>query len=260
MDTDLTGLYETCVESARRAGRFVLERYQQKKMTVTSDKSHDIKLDVDTAAEELIKGFLGHRFPGHGFICEESGETGTGTGEDWIVDPLDGTVNFFSGIPHFCTSIAFRRADEYLVGAVYDPLRDELFSAWKGGGLYLNGEKLARRPVNSLSQVIVSGGFFKAESIEQGTQVFQRLTTQVKKIRFLGSAALDLCYLACGRFNAYLQHMVNEWDIAAAVLMAREAGNKIEIFERENGRMDVLAADPNVFDDIRNLVFPPRNP
>ncbi|MFW6181858.1 MAG: inositol monophosphatase family protein, partial [Spirochaetota bacterium] len=137
----------------------------------------------------------------------------------------------------------------------YDPVREELFSARRGGGAFLNGEPVRPRTVGSLEQAVLSGGFFKAQSIREGARAFQELTARVKKIRFLGSAALDLCYLACGRFNAYLQHQVNEWDIAAAGLVAEEAGALVEVFHRGE-RMDVLAADRNVFADLRAIVVP----
>ncbi len=254
---DATELYAACVSSAREAGAYLLQRFKSKNLSVMSEASHDVKLDVDVETEELIKKNLSGLFPGHGFICEESGLRDLKPDDNWVVDPLDGTVNFFAGIPHFCTSVAFKRAGNFLVGAVYDPLRDEMFSARRGGGAYLNGEPLRRREVGSLAQTVVSGGFFKARSIEEGTRGFRDLTVKVKKIRFLGSAALDLCYLACGRFNAYLQHQVNEWDIAAAGLIAEEAGVLVEVFH-QGERMDVLAADRNIYADLRDIIFPGR--
>jgi myo-inositol-1(or 4)-monophosphatase len=252
---DATELYEACVSTAREAGVYLLQRFKAKDLSVMSQASHDVKLDVDVEAENLIKERLSGRFPGHGFICEESGRGAVMPDDNWVVDPLDGTVNFFAGIPHFCTSVAFKRGGRYLVGAVYDPVRGEMFSSRRGGGAYLNGEPVHPRTVCSLEQAVLSGGFFKAQSIQEGHGVFQKLTARVKKIRFLGAAALDLCYLACGRFNAYLQHLVNEWDVAAAGLVAEEAGALVEVLPRGE-RMDVLAADRNVFADLRAIVIP----
>jgi myo-inositol-1(or 4)-monophosphatase len=197
---------------------------------------------------------IGNRYPDHGFVCEDSGADERSGGMSWIIDPLDGTVNYFAGIPHFCTSIALRKDAEYLVGAVYDPIRQEMYSAAKDRGAFLNGAPIARREVSRLKDAVVAGGFFKAQTIEQGARVFQSFVLKVKKIRFLGSAALDLCYLASGRVNVYMQHWLSEWDIAAAQLVARQAGAVVETFPNRD-HLDVLGADARIFDAVRELVI-----
>jgi myo-inositol-1(or 4)-monophosphatase len=249
----LDGLYDTCLETARQAGEFLLGRFNRKDLRVTSVLRHDVKLDVDVDTEGLIKELIGGRYPEHGFICEESGAQVRGGGSSWIVDPLDGTVNFFAGIPHFCTSIALKKNGEYLVGAVYDPVRDEMFSARGDAGAFLNGRPIVRREISDLREALVAGGFFKTQTMEEGARVFQNLSRRVKKIRFLGSAALDLCYLACGRVNVYMQHWLNEWDIAAAQLIALQAGAVVDVIPNR-GHLDVLGADVSIIDTVRDLV------
>jgi myo-inositol-1(or 4)-monophosphatase len=128
-------------------------------------------------------------------------------------------------------------------------MREELFTAIRGGGAFLNGTPMKRRGISSLEDAVVSGGFFKIESVQEGGKIFEKIAMRVKKVRFFGSATLDLCYLACGRVNGYIQHAVNEWDIAAASLIASEQGIEIEIVEK-NGRLNVFAADREIYDAL----------
>ncbi len=250
--TDTDDLYNTCVETAKEAGIYLLDRFRRNAMSVTSSYTHDIKLDVDVATENRMKEAIRKKYPEHGFICEESGRVEEAENDNWVIDPLDGSVNYFMGIPHFCTSIAFKNNGKYVVGAVYDPVRDEMFSAG-GAGAYLNSTPIERRTVTCLGEVVITGGFFKAQSLEDGTRIFQKISRRVKKIRFFGSAALDLCYLACGRVNAYIQHWVNEWDIAAASLIAEKSGAVLDITP-VNGHLNVIAGDDNIFNELKECI------
>jgi myo-inositol-1(or 4)-monophosphatase len=128
-------------------------------------------------------------------------------------------------------------------------MRDETFSAFRGEGAYLNGKPMKRRSISVLEEAVVSGGFFKIESLQEGGRIFEKIAHRVKKVRFFGSAALDLCYLACGRVNGYIQHAVNEWDIAAAALITEEQDIPIEIIEHR-GRLNVFAADRHIYDAL----------
>ncbi len=251
--TDIDDLYTSCVETAKEAGTYLLERFKRNAISVTSSYAHDIKLDVDVVTENLMKDSIRKKYPEHGFICEESGRVDEAVDGNWVIDPLDGSVNYFMGIPHFCTSIAFKNNGKYVVGAVYDPVRDEMFSAVGSHGSYLNNEPIKRRTVTRLEEVVISGGFFKAQSLEDGARIFQKISKRVKKIRFFGSAALDLCYLACGRVNAYIQHWVNEWDIAAAALIAERSGATLDI-TRVNSHLDVIAGDSNIFTELKKCI------
>ncbi len=250
--TGKNDLYTTCVETAREAGLYLLDRFKRNAVSVTSSYAHDIKLDVDVATENLMKRSIRKKYPAHGFICEESGRVDEADDGNWVIDPLDGSVNYFMGIPHYCTSIAFKNNEKYVAGAVYDPVRNEMFSADHAGS-YLNDTPIRKHTVTQLEEVVISGGFFKAQSLEDGTRIFQKISKRVKKIRFFGSAALDLCYLACGRVNAYIQHWVNEWDIAAAALIAEKSGAVLDI-THVDGHLNVIAGDSNIFTELKECI------
>jgi len=253
-EKELNRIYRAALRGALKGGRYLLKRYKRNDQQVKSSLKHDVKLDVDIETENLILDYLSRQFTNHGFICEESGYKNQKAHQNWIIDPLDGTVNFYHKIPHFCTSIAFREGKSILAGAVYDPLKKEMFSALRGKGAFLNNIPMKRESITRLEDAVVSGGFFKAESLDTGKRVFECISRRVKKIRFLGSAALDLCYLACGRFNVYIQHSVNEWDIAAAGLIAECAGIKLEIIENK-GKLDMIGADEGIFEELKEIIF-----
>ena len=245
-------VYQVSLKSAKKAGKYLRKRFLNKDSKVNAKSKHDIKLDVDIETEHIIKSTIKKDFPEHGFICEESGQESL-SNHNWIIDPLDGTVNFAKGIPHFCTSIAFKEGDTYLVGVVYDPIRDEIFSGIRGVGATLNSMPIQRENINALEEAVVAGGFFKTSSLADGIRTFAKVANEVKKIRFFGSAALDLCYLACGRINVYIQQSVNEWDIAAALLIAELSGVRVEILSAGN-KLNVFGADRNIFETLKSIV------
>jgi myo-inositol-1(or 4)-monophosphatase len=247
---DLQYLHRFALHCAERAGAYIKKRFYDDDRRITTNLRHDVKLDVDHQTEELIISMIRRKFPDTGIVSEEIGRNLEKPECNWIVDPLDGSVNFSRGIPHFCTSIAYKQGSRYLVGAVHDPMRSETFSAISGGGAFLNGKPMKRRPISDLQEAVVSGGFFKIESLQEGGRIFERIAPRVKKVRFFGSAALDLCYLACGRVNGYIQHAVNEWDIAAAALITEEQNIPIEI-NQQSGRLNVFAADHHIYDALR---------
>jgi myo-inositol-1(or 4)-monophosphatase len=242
------------IKTAKKAGKYLLQKFYANDIAVIRDYRHDIKLHVDIEAEELIKLSLRRHFPDHGFICEESGTEQSKTGFSWVIDPLDGTVNFARGIPHFCTSIALKRENEYLTGVVFDPARNELFSAIKDEAAWLNGVPLRKKNIDSLSDAIVAGGFLHEGALQKGTKTFAQLANMIKKLRLFGSGALDLCYIAANRVNGYIHYSTNEWDIAAASLIAALSGARIDIRERD-GMLDVLAADETIFDELKKTAY-----
>jgi myo-inositol-1(or 4)-monophosphatase len=230
-----------------------MKRFRGNDIEVTTNLKHDVKLNVDRETEDLIINIIKKRYSSHGFICEERGSELEKPDLNWVIDPLDGTVNFMKGIPHFCTSIAFKEKDRYLAGVVFDPVRNETFSALVGKGAFLNGKPISRKSISRLDEAVVSGGFFKVDAMEEGRREFERISQRVKKIRFFGSAALDLCYLACGRVNGYIQHSVNEWDIAAASLIAESNGIELKIEKTGNG-LNVYAADSTIFNALNECL------
>jgi myo-inositol-1(or 4)-monophosphatase len=246
--------HRVALASARRAGKYLLKRFKSGDIKINSNSMHDVKLDVDVEAENLIKAIIRGRFPDHGFICEESGEENFGAEYNWVIDPLDGTVNFSKGIPHFCTSIALKKSDRTLLGVVYDPAKEEIFSGVQGTGATFNGAPIRRENIERLEDAVIVMGYFKSGSIEEGIRMFERISHRVKKMRFFGSAALDLCYLACGRVNAYVQHSLNEWDIAAASLIAELSGVQLQTIQ-SGSSLNVIGADREIFENFKSIIW-----
>ena len=189
-------------------------------LNVNAFAAHDIKLELDERAQELITQMILAAFPDHAIY----GEEGIGGNQDsefqWIVDPLDGTVNYFYGIPHFCVSVArARRSEEILAGVIYDPMREELFTAERGGAALLNGKPIRSASArNSPTPSCPSVWRRSRRPSTSACRVLQDMIHRVRKCRMMGSAALDLAYVACGRLDAYIEAGISLWDVAAGVL------------------------------------------
>lgn len=223
---------EVAQEAARAAGR-LLRSHFGKSLTVNATTAHDIKLEVDVLAQNLITEILLERFPAHALYGEEGIVGDQSSDHQWVVDPLDGTVNFFYGIPHFCVSIALRLRGEIVVGVIYDPMREELWSAEKGQTPLLNGKRIHVSPRDELADAVVSIGFAKTSAtIEVGLPLLQEMVHRVRKCRMLGSAALDMAYVACGRLDAYIEQGISLWDIAAGMLLVESAGGRVDLEPR----------------------------
>ena len=220
------------LEAAHAAGD-LLRAHFAKPLTVNAATAHDIKLEVDVLTQDLITEILLGNFPEHALYGEE-GVVGDQLSEhQWVVDPLDGTVNYFYGIPHFCTSIALRHRGEVIVGVIYDPIRDELWSGTKEKPALLNGKEIHVSTRATLAEAIVSVGLSKTSTtIDAGLPVLRDLVHRVRKCRMLGSAALDLAYVASGRIDAYIEQGISLWDIAAGWLLVEGAGGRVEMKER----------------------------
>jgi len=252
-DRDLRKAYKTALKSAVEAGSLLRKRFRAGETTVNSSLPHDLKLDIDVETENLITGIIERRFPHHGFVCEEGGNRREESEHRWIIDPLDGSVNFFRHIPHFCTSIAYRQNEKDMLGIIFDPVGNEIFAAVHGAGAFLNGSPLKRKTVSSLGEAVISGGFYKARATLNGIRILEKLAPLVKKVRFFGSAALDLCYLACGRVDGYIQQHVSDWDIAAGAFIAEAAGARVEV-TRSESKLNVIAADEKIFDELKSYL------
>lgn len=222
------------IEAARAAGELLRANFGTA-AEVNEFHDHDIKLELDVRTQTLITERLLAAFPDHALYGEE-GIAGNQSSEwQWIVDPIDGTVNFFYGIPHFCVSIALRRGDEIQLGVIYDPMRDELWSVEKGGIATLNGKPIAVSPRTNLKDAVLSIGFAKSKTtIAAGLPLVEKFVGRVRKIRLMGSAALDLAYVACGRLDAYIESSVSLWDVAAGKLLVEAAGGRYESRPRED--------------------------
>lgn len=192
--------------------------------------SYDLVTIADIEAEKKIISVINKYFKRHNFLAEEQKYEKTTSEYTWIIDPLDGTNNFASGLPIFCASVAIARKDEIIAGAIYDVTRDELYYAQKGRGAYLNGEKIRVSTVSSLKKALFITGFYYdrgKEMDENLKKIRQFLIRRVIGIRRLGSAALDLCYIAAGRASGYWEYTLSPWDFAAGMLIVKEAGGKI---------------------------------
>ena len=225
---------EVAKEAAQAAGE-LLRAHFEKPLTVNATTAHDIKLEVDVLAQDLITKILLERFPEHALYGEE-GIVGDQTSDhQWVVDPLDGTVNFFYGIPHFCVSIALRFRGEVIVGVIYDPIRNELWSGEKGQRPLLNGKPVRVSPRATLAEAVVSIGLAKTSAtIDAGLPLLEQMVHRVRKCRMLGSAALDMAYVACGRLDAYIEQGISLWDIAAGWLLVEAAGGQVQMKPRDD--------------------------
>ena len=237
---------DSAIAAARAAGKLLRDNYETD-LVVGELKQYDIKLDLDVRCQALITGMLLGAFPEH-MILGEEGNTGSEAAEfQWVVDPLDGTVNYFYGIPHFCVSIALRQRGEIVLGVIYDPMMDELFAVEKGGAPTRNGRPIRVSQRDRLADAVITVGLSKtSESIKVGGERYRRLAHQVRKTRMLGSAALAMAYIACGRLDAYLEQSISLWDVAAGWLLVESAGGLVVTTaptDAGGGRFSIVASN-----------------
>jgi len=220
---------ETAIDAARKAGALLRENYETD-LVVDSMHDHDIKLNLDVRSQELITECLLEAFPEHALYGEE-GVAGDPDSEwQWVVDPIDGTVNYYYGIPHFCVSIALRHQQEIIVGVIYDPMMDELWAVEKGEPATLNGREIQASTRDQLKDTVMTIGFSKTkESMDVGLERYKKIAYKVRKTRMLGSAALALAYISCGRLDAYIEESISLWDVAAGILLVESVGGKAEL-------------------------------
>jgi myo-inositol-1(or 4)-monophosphatase len=249
-------LLDLATSVAVEAAELVRERRAgQVAVAETKSSATDVVTEADQAAEELIYTRIQKARPGDGFLGEEGASAESTTGVTWVVDPIDGTVNFLYGLPQYAVSIAASRDGEVVAGAVVNVASGEVFTATKGGGAFLDGRPLATRAVVPIAQRLVATGFSYVPEVRslQGEAV-ARLLGSVRDVRRMGSAALDLCALAAGRFDAYVEEGLNPWDLAAGGLVATEAGARIETRTGVGGSTCVVAAPTGGFDDFLAVV------
>jgi len=229
---------------ARQAGRILSDSYE-KDHQVDFKGVIDLVTEVDHASEEFLISEIGSLFPGHSFLAEESGASPEQTEHLWIIDPLDGTVNYAHGVPIFCVSIAYSYRGQVMLGAIYDPMRDEMFSAERGKGARLNGRLLKATQVTELQKSLLVTGFpYDAwNAIPSNFDYFTKLGKLTQGVRRLGSAAIDLCYIAAGRLDGYWELSLKPWDVAAGSLIAGEAGALVSIIDASLPN-SVVAANP----------------
>jgi myo-inositol-1(or 4)-monophosphatase len=223
----LTRELQAAVEAARAAGE-VLRGAFGGEQEIRYKGEVDLVTDVDERAERMISEMLRETFPEYGILAEESGRT-AGEGEArWIVDPLDGTTNFAHALPIFSVSIALERAGEVVLGVVHDPMAGETYVAERGAGSTLNGESIGTSDTDELGRaLLVTGLPYDRADMPPALELFGRIAMVSQGMRRLGSAALDLCYVAAGRLDAYFERGIHAWDIAAGSLILEEAGGRV---------------------------------
>jgi myo-inositol-1(or 4)-monophosphatase len=227
--------YREAAETAARAAGDLLRASFHRPLRVNAAEAHDIRLQIDVESQDLITRSLLDKFPQHVLYGEE-GLVGDQSSEyQWVVDPLDGTVNYFYGIPHFCVSIALRWKSEIIVGVIYDPIRDEMWSTQKGDQPTLNSTAFRVSDRADLAECIISVGLSKTgQTIASGLPLLQQMVHRARKCRLLGSAALDMAYVACGRLDAYIEQGISLWDIAAGWILVETAGGTVDMRPRED--------------------------
>ena len=223
---------ETAIDLCRAAGD-ILNYYADRDKLVEFKGHANLVTIADKKSEELIIGGILSRYPSHSILAEESGATQSGAAVKWIIDPLDGTTNFAHGYPFYCVSIAVEEKGEIVCGAVYDPVREEMFSAERGAGAYRNGERLKVSNVDRLSQALLITGFpynFR-ERLDTVIRQFGKFLVASQAVRRGGSAALDLCYVASGRLDGFWELYLQPWDTAAGHVILEEAGGRVTDFK-----------------------------
>jgi myo-inositol-1(or 4)-monophosphatase len=254
-------MLNTAVRAARSAGDLILRSADKVgQLHIDQKGRNDYASEVDRMAEREIINILKTAYPDHAILAEESGAQ-EGNDYVWIIDPLDGTTNFLHGFPQYAVSIALKHKGKLEVGVIYDPLRDELFTAKRGGGAMLNNRKLRVTQPNSLKGALLGTGFpFKTDQhLDAYTGMFRSLTTECAGIRRAGAAALDLAYVAAGRLDGFWEIGVMEWDIAAGVLLIKEAGGVVTDFSFNDNYLEsgnVIAGSPKMHQLMYALIEP----
>lgn len=222
------------IETARDAGQILLEKFGRK---INISKKGDINLvtEADLASEKMIIERIRSYYPKHSILAEESGEaivSGSDTTWKWIIDPLDGTTNYAHGYPCFCVTIALEHDGEIVLGVTFDPTRDELFSAEKGNGATLNNKSIRVSETENLSDALLVTGFpYNAREKNDFAKHFSDFTHKSRGLRRDGSAAIDMAYVACGRFDGFWEEGLNPWDVATGVLLIEEAGGRVSYYD-----------------------------
>ncbi len=256
-------MLNTAVKAARAAGGIILRNIDRiDTLTISTKSRNDYVSEVDRMAEAEIIRILGRAYPEHGFLGEESGGRSDGAEYQWVIDPLDGTTNFLHGVPQYAVSIALRRGSHFEQAVVYDPLKDELFTASRGGGAQLNGRRIRVSPARSLEGALLGTGipFRDDQDLDLYLETLRVMVPGTAGVRRAGSAALDLAYVAAGRFDGFWEFGVKKWDIAAGILLVQEAGGLVGdlyggLDHYENG--DILCGSAGVYkgmlERLRNI-------
>ena len=251
------------LKACNKASRSLIRDFGEiEKLQVSSKGPGDFVSSADKRTEKTIIGELQKAHPDYGIITEESGIINKSNVKNrWIIDPIDGTLNFLNGVPHFAISIGYEENNEVKCGVIFDPIKNELFCAEKGGGAFLNNSRIRVSKKNKLKDsLLVTGGPKFSSKIKKNIfSEFLKLSEATHSpIRKFGIAALDIAYVACGRFDGYWQREINYWDISAGIIILKEAGGFIDFFEKDNNaplKRNILASNSYIHEELSNLVL-----
>ncbi len=256
-------MLNTAIKAARKAGAIISRASQDlDKLTIERKRQNDFVSEVDHAAERAIIDILRDAYPEHGILAEESGLSGNKSGKpteyQWIVDPLDGTTNFLHGLPQYAVSIALAKKGGLEQAVIYDPTRNELFSASRGGGAFLNDRRIRISKTRELADALIGTGFPFRDFNHLGPYMamFRELTQKTVGLRRPGAASLDLAYVACGRYDGFFEIGLAPWDMAAGALLIVEAGGLVGDLSGEPGYLEsgnILAGNTRIFSQLVQL-------
>ncbi len=229
------------IKAARAAGKVMHDNWHKPKR-VNSAEAHDIKLELDVRCQALIEKILADAFPQIPVLGEEGSTGDTSAEYRWVIDPIDGTVNYFFGMPHACVSIALQHREQSVVGVIYDPFTDEIWTTTQGQPTRLNGKVVRVSQRSKIGDCVIAMGFSKSQdNLNKSLPHLIRLSRRAKKIRIMGSAALELVYVASGRLDAYIERTINLWDVAAGSLLVENAGGEFYTLPAPNGKLRMCA-------------------
>lgn len=260
MAQELKPITLSVCELARETGRFIREEAGDFEINKAMPKGlHDYVSYVDLESEKRITTGLNEILPGSGFLTEEGTVKNRDENYTWIIDPLDGTTNYVHGLPPYSVSIALRKDREIILGVVYNIPSDEMFYAYKGGGAWLNGNRIKVSATGAIDDSLIATGFpFRNFSRLDGSmKCLEYFIRNTHGVRRMGSAAIDLAYVACGRFDAFYEYNLNPWDVSAGVLLVREAGGRVSDFsgkEEEISGAETVASNGKLFKEFREIV------
>ena len=244
---------EVAVAIAREAGAVLLEHLERPREIAEKGRRADIVTDADRASEAIVVARLRREYPQATILAEESGVHAGTNDERWIVDPLDGTTNFAHGYPLFCISIAYERGGELIAGAIFAPAMGECFAAERGAGARSNHRAIGVSAIDRVAGAMTCTGFHPAD-FERNATCFRAVSERAQAVRRDGSAALDLAYVACGRFDGFWEFDLSPWDVAAGTLLVREAGGTVTGVDGSPATLDggsILATNGRIHEELR---------
>lgn len=257
---ELKQLTKQVCSISKEIGTFIKQESSKFKASDIKIKSkNSLVTYVDKTAEKKIVDLLSKLLPESGFIAEEGTSNKKGEIFNWVIDPLDGTTNFIHGIPAYCISIALLKKNELIIGVIYDPNQEEMFYAWKNGGSYLNGKSISVSSTEKISDALLATGFpyYDYEKLDGYMNILKWLMHNSRGLRRIGSAAIDLAYVACGRFDAFYEYSLNPWDVAAGAIIVNEAGGSVKDFNGGTNYLfnkEIVASNLQVESQLLNII------